>query len=421
MIRKLICLACFFCLYSSGFAQLRIEDCYRKSKENYPLIKQHALIEKTKEYNLSNANKGYLPQLNFSAKASYQSEVTKLPIDLSRLGLQGNIPSLKKDQYGATLDISQVLWDGGAIKTQKKTLRTTAEVEHKQLEASMYAINERINHLYFGILLTHAQKRQNQLLQEELQRNYDKVQTYVNHGLANEADLHAVKVELLKVKQTEVQIATTQESYMSILSKFIGEDVNTRTELVKPELLQEQDREIKRPELALFEAQKRNLETQKQQIKTGLMPKISLFATGGYGRPGLNMLESKFSAYYMGGIRLSWNIGNFYTQKNSLKKIETSLGQIESQKEAFLLNTQMDIDNKKSLIKRYAEQLKYDDEIILLRQSVKEASINKMANGTLSGVDLARDINAEQMAKQDKILHEMEMLLAVYNLKYVTN
>lgn len=151
------------------------------------------------------------------------------------------------------------------------------------------------------------------------------------------------------------------------------------------------------------------------------MPKISLFATGGYGRPGLNMLESKFSAYYMGGIRLSWNIGNFYTQKNSLKKIETSLGQIESQKEAFLLNTQMDIDNKKSLIKRYAEQLKYDDEIILLRQSVKEASINKMANGTLSGVDLARDINAEQMAKQDKILHEMEMLLAVYNLKYVTN
>ncbi len=157
-------------------------------------------------------------------------------------------------------------------------------------------------------------------MQEELQRNYDKVQTYVNHGLANEADLHAVKVELLKAKQTEVQIATTQESYMSILSKFIGEDVNTRTELVKPELLQEQDREIKRPELALFEAQKRNLETQKQQIKTGLMPKISLFATGGYGRPGLNMLESKFSAYYMGGIRLSWNIGNFYTQKKQFEE-----------------------------------------------------------------------------------------------------
>lgn len=151
------------------------------------------------------------------------------------------------------------------------------------------------------------------------------------------------------------------------------------------------------------------------------MPKFGFSVTGGYGKPGLNMLENDFSTYYIGGVKLSWNIGNFYTKKNNRSKIQTNISSVETQRETFLFNTSLDIAQKDNDITKYFEQLKYDDEIIALRNSVKQASEAKMANGTLSGTDLTRDINAEQMAIQDKILHETELLLAIYNIKFATN
>ena len=48
-------------------AQLQLSACQEKARANYPLIRQLALIEKTAEYNISNANKGYLPQLSVTA------------------------------------------------------------------------------------------------------------------------------------------------------------------------------------------------------------------------------------------------------------------------------------------------------------------------------------------------------------------
>lgn len=421
--KKKFSISCLLFLgWFTSFAQLTIENCYTKARANYPLIRQYDLIEKTKEYNLSNANKGYLPQVTFSAKATYQSDVTKLPIDFSQLGIQGvNVPTLSKDQYNASLDVNQIIWDGGAIKSQKEGLEASAEVNKKNVEVTIYAINERINQLYFGILLADAQIHQIQLLQDELMRNYNKIASYAQNGIANQADLDAVKVDILKAKQNEVQFTNTKKAYIDILSKLIGEELSENTEFVKPILVRPSTLTINRPELDLYDAQIQNLAIKDREITSGLMPKLGMFATSGYGKPGLNMLKDGFEAYYIAGIRLSWNIGNFYTQKNNRKSIQNSIHSIENQRETFLFNTNLDVTQKNNHIDNYFEQLKYDDEIIALRGSVKRASEAKMANGTISASDLTRDINAEQMAIQDRILHETELLLAIYNLKFATN
>ncbi len=409
--KRIILLSLISFGYLTGFTQVTIEDCYRKAQANYPLIKQYDLIEKTKEYNLSNANKGYLPQIMFSGKATYQSDVTQLPIDFSQMGIQGvNIPALSKDQYGATIDVNQTIWDGGAIESQKESTRTASEVEKKNNKVNIYSINERVNQLYFGILLADAQIRQNQLLQDDLKRNYDQVQSYVQNGIANQADLDAIKIEQLKAEQNKTRFVNTKKAYTEMLSKLIGEEINVNTKFVKPDAMRPSTRTINRPELDLFDAQIKNLETKNREIDAGLMPKLGLFATGGYGKPGLNMLENDFSAYYIVGAKISWNIGNFYTKKNRKRQVQNNIRLVETQRETFLFNTNLDIVQKDNNINSYLEQLKYDDEIIALRGSVKRASEAKIANGTLSGSDLTRDINAEQMAVQDKILHEMEQM-----------
>ena len=55
------------------------------AKENYPLIRQYELIDKTVEYSLSNVKKAYLPQFNLSAQATYQSAAADFPDELKRL------------------------------------------------------------------------------------------------------------------------------------------------------------------------------------------------------------------------------------------------------------------------------------------------------------------------------------------------
>ena len=408
--------------YAPCFAQLSIEACYEKARANYPLIKQYGLIEKTKEYNLSNAAKGYLPQVTFSAQATYQSDVTEIPINLDAIGLTGvEIPSVSQDQYKMELALSQTLWDGGAIRSERKTLRTQAEVDQRDMDVSMYAINERVNQLYFGVLLAEAQLEQNKVLQAELRRSCEQVSSYIKNGIAQQSDLDAIRVDLLKAKQTEAQFEHTKRAYREMLSRLIGEEIGEETRLVKPEAVRPLTKENNRPESGLYQAQIQNLEAQDSRITAGIMPKLGLFVTGGYGKPGLDMFEDNFKAYYLAGVRLSWNLGSLYTRKNDRRKIQTGIRSIETQRETFLFNTSLDVAQRNATIDKYIDQLKYDDEIIALRGSVKRASEAKMANGTLSGTDLTRDIHAEQSAIQDKILHEIELLMAIYNLRYAIN
>ena len=401
--------------------EITIEECYRKAQANYPLIKQYDLIEKSREYSVSNANKGYLPQISFSAKASYQSDVTKLPFNFSRLGISGvEIPTLSKDQYGATVDITQTIWDGGATRFRKDDIRMSAEVEKKNTEVALYKVNERVNQIFFGILLADAQIRQNKLYQEELERNYRQIESYIANGVGNQSDLDAVKINRLKAEQSRIQFVSTRKAYVEMLSRLVGEPIGDDVEFVKPAVLRAGG-EVNRLELQLYDSQIRHLQVKDKEIVSGLMPKFGLFFTGGYGKPGLNMLEDDFAAYYVAGVKLSWNMGNFYTRRNSKRQLRDNVRAVELQRETFLFNLDLDMTQKNNEIEKYVKQLRYDDEIIALRNSVKEASVAKVANGTLSGTDFMRDVNAEQLAVQDKIFHEIELLLAMYDLKYITN
>jgi outer membrane protein TolC len=417
---------CFFLMLtlfvvSSGFAQLSIEECYEKARANYPLIRQYGLIERAREYNLSNVSKAYLPQLQLSAKTTYQSEVTKIPVDFAKLGIPVEIPELSKDQYGATLEVNQTVWDGGVAGAKRNSIRAKSEADKKEVEVSLYAVRERVHQLFFGILLSDALAEQNRLFQEELQRNYDRIAACMQSGVANQSDLDAVKAEQLKAQQGLTQIIYNRKAFLEMLSSFIGEKLDNGVALQKPDIPFSLSKEIQRPELELFEAQFKSLDIAKKEISADLMPKIGLFLTGGYGKPGLNMLTDEFSAYYVGGVRLSWNFGSFYTRKNRLNLLETSRDAIRVQRETFLFNVALGRTGKENEIDRYRELLRSDDEIIALRHSVKRSSESKVENGTLNATDLMRDVTAEQLARQDKILHEIEMLQAIYHLKFIVN
>jgi Outer membrane protein len=406
------------CHFSIGYAQLTIESCQEKAKNNYPLVKQYGLIEQTKEYNLSNANKGYLPQFTLSGKATYQSEVTKIPVTIPGVTIKG----LNKDQYQSVLEMNQTIWDGGVIQSQKQLTKTGSEVEKQKNDVDLYTIKDRVNQLYFGILLFEEQLIQNSLLQKELTRNYNQIATYMDNGIANQADLDAIKVEQLNAVQRKTEIDSSRKAYRQMLSALIGEEITEGTTLIKPDTnLQLQSSTINRPELQWYEAQYNNLEIQKKLLNAKNMPKLGLFVQGGYSNPGLNMLKSEFSAYYVGGVRLSWNFGGFYTIKNDRKQIEASKSKLKTLEETFLFNTNLQITQQNSEIEKLSDLMKHDDEIITLRDNIKKSAEAKVENGTLSVTELLREINAGDQVRQTKTLHQIQLMMAIYNLKNTTN
>ena len=409
----------FISTHAPIYGQLSIEDCYKKAQANYPLVKQYGLIEQSREFNLSNANKGYLPQVSLSAKASYQSEVTKLPITLPNVVIKG----VNKDQYQSVVEVNQTIWDGGVIHNQKKITEASSTVDKQKLDVDMYAINERINQLFFGILLLDEQIKQNILLQDELKRNYSQITSYMTNGIANQADLDAVKVNQLNTAQRKVELEATRKAYREMLATMIGEPIMDNTFLTKPSIAESISlpETINRPELQLFEAQNNLFEIQKSIIDSKNLPKLGLFIQGGYSNPALNMLKSEFSPYYIAGARLSWNFGGLYTKKNEKKLLETSKQNIAVQKETFLFNTNLKMTQQNNEIDKMKQLMQDDDEIIRLRASIKKAAEIKVENGTLSVTELLREINSEDQAKQNKVLHEIQLLMSIYNYKNTTN
>jgi outer membrane protein TolC len=402
----------------SGFAQLRLDDCYAKARANYPLIRQYGLLEQTERYSLANIAKNYLPRLTLNGQASYQSDVTTLPIDLKSLGIPLDIPTVSNEQYKAAIDVNQMLWDGGLTRSQRDLAKAASEVEKRRVDVSMYAVEEKVCQLFFGILAMNERLKIFDLKEKDILSNKKTVESLLKNGTATQSDLDQINVALLQLEQARTEQSETKLAFCRTLSLFIHEDVQGGTVLVKPASGFTPGGSVFRPELELFDAQTALLAKQSGAISAKNTPVISLFAQGGYGRPGLNMLKDDFDFFAIGGLRLTWNFGNLYTQKNERNILQSNIKAVALQRETFLFNTKLQLTQEQSEIEKSRKLLLQDDKIITLRERVKQAGESKYKNGVYQMNELIRDINAEEEARQTKALHEIQYLLNVHNYRH---
>jgi outer membrane protein TolC len=300
-------------LYSQqgeAVSTLTLYECYQLAEQHYPLIKQRGFISATSAYTIENINKGYLPQVNINGQATYQSAVTEIPISLPG----AEIPALSKDQYKLYGEVSQVVYDGGALKYQKELQKADENIEQQKLSTELYQLKDRINQLFFGALYIEEQLKQNELVISDIQTGLNKMEAAVRNGtvLRSQADL--LKADLLKAKQRTTELQASLSAYRDMLGQFIGKQLSGETKLIKPApaIL---TREINRPELSTYRAENAKLDIQNKMLRSKVLPRLNLFFQGGLGRPALNMLSNDFEAYYIGGARLTWSISTLYTAK----------------------------------------------------------------------------------------------------------
>ena len=422
--KRIVLLCGCLLVWGSAGAQLTLDSCRLLARNHYPEIRRYDLVRQTEEYTLSNARREWLPQLSLSAQATWQTAVPAFPDALTGMLTQYGVgmPGMNKDQYKVQLEVTQTIWDGGSTRSARALTRAEAIANREQLESELYALNDRVNQIYFGCLLQDELIRQNALLQKELQVNIERIKAMMDNGVANQSDLESMEVELLNARQNEIELKASRTAYRQMLATFINKPLTDQVVLKTPESPERSlFTQINRPELRALDAKSEWIETQNKQVTAGLMPRIGAFVQGGYGRPGLNMLEDSFEPYYVAGVRLSWNLGKLYTLKNDRRKIEVSRRQIDVQRETFLFNTRLQLLRQNTEIKKMTDLMRADDDIIRLRTSIKQAAEVKLENGVISVTDLIREINAEDMARQTAAAHRVQRLMTIYNYMYTTN
>ncbi|MFT4521157.1 MAG: outer membrane protein TolC [Bacteroidia bacterium] len=392
-----------------------LDSCYQWARENYPLIKQLDLIDRSAAYSVNNAATGNLPQIGINAQATYQSDVTQFPIRLPNI----DVPSISKDQYKVYAEVYQPLSNFATVNTKKKELELQANIDQQKIEIDVYQLKDRVNQLFFGTILIESNIKQLLITLVNVDSAMSVLTAAMANGTATKTDQMLLQVEQLTLLQKMDELTSNKKAFIKMLSLLTGKNIQQSTTFILPKY-EPTPLSIERPELSLFKLQNQSLMLQSKQLNNRLLPTAGLFIQAGYGRPALNFLDNDPSAYYIGGLKVGWNISNLYSYHNSKSALQLMSQQLEYQEETFLLYTSLSQSQQDSEMAKYEKVLESDEEIIRLRESVLEAAKVQLANGLITTIDYVKMLNALRTAREQYGLHQIQLLQSQANLKTTT-
>lgn len=387
---------------------LSLDSAQQAARLNYPLLKQKQVLDNITRLQVQNIKTNYLPQVELNGQATYQSEVTQIPIKLPGI----TVPELSKDQYRATIDVKQLLYDGGATTHQRELQETQKLAEQQKVEVELYKLRQQVLQTYFNALLWDENIVAREKMMEEVKQKMERLKAGVDNGTVLASQVDILKAELLKTDQQLFEAQTGKRAAIQVLALLTGKDIPTTVQLQLPLSTTTTTEELQRPELQLYRYQTNVLQQQSKLTGTKGLPKVSAFAQGGYGRPGLNMLENKFDFYYMAGVRFNWTIWNWRYNRTERAVLQQQEQTIQAQSETFTLNTKMQLVQQSSEITNLQQAVEKDKEIVQLRTKVKEVSAAQLDNGVLTVHDYLTDLHAETQAVIAHKTHEIQWVYA---------
>lgn len=395
--------------------QLSLKESYNYALKNNPLRNQADWLKEKSDAEISILEKGKLPKLDVNAQATYQSDVVHFPGSLPNMSI---VPP-NKDQYRATVDVSQLIYKGGAIQAQTKLKEAELQTLQQQVEVGLYGLKYQVNQYYFNVLLKQEQAKLLELKKQQLQERLNEVKAAVKYGAALTSSEKILEAELLKLSQEQTQVDADRKKALEQLSQLLHLDVAKDLVLENPNLTVYKNEENLRPELKLFALQENQLTVSEAAIAKEVFPIVSGFAQAGYGNPGLNMLDNSFQDFYIVGIRLNWNIFDWGQNKQKKNIIRYNKEIVSTERENFLLQTVINEQAAYNDIIKYEGLLQKDDEIINLREEVLTSVTSQLKNGTIRSSEYIIELNNLFEAKIDKQLHEIQLSLSKANYNVI--
>ena len=412
MKRLIIFLIALTTLPSMAQQSITLDECYSLVTQNYPLAKQSELLEAQNKLEAAVISNAKLPQLSLDAQATYQSDVIEIPIPNS------GIEPLNKNQYRATLSVNQLIYNGGITEASLGVKTAQLKTKQKQVEVGIYNLKQQINQLYFSILLSQETGLLLKAKQTQLQAKLKEVTSGIKYGMLLPFSDKVLEAELLKINQQFQELESNKNSIIETLSSLISEPLDATTLFQNPIIEAQLQTEFTRPELELFQFKKDEIESSETLISKQNAPKLLGFATGGYGNPGLNMLDNSFQPFYTVGVKLHWNVFDWYTNNKQRESLAINKDIVDNETEIFKLNTTIELNKQQKDIEKMDAIITTDVAIINLRKEVLQTADSQLKNGVITSSAYITELTNLYEDENTMLKHIIQLQLskANYNL-----
>jgi len=414
MIKKILLITAWvscFTLASGQDGSVTLDYCLSQAEANHPLFDQYELLASSSGLKIKNLNKNYLPEMNINGDAHYQSDVTEVPTVIAAFAPE----PLDKDQYKISLDVSEIIYDGGLTKRNKDVEYIDNEINQQNVGIDLYRLKDKVIASYFNIISLQEGRELLKVTRQNLESRLKEVESGVKNGVVLSSNAEIIKAELLKLDQREIEIEAGISSGYKVLSILTGDTILYGTQLqwgapVIESYLPGYDR----PEYTLFSLQQQKAESMKKLASSRLMPKLMAYGQAGYGRPGFNMLLNEFSDYYIIGAKLSWNFYNWNKTRNEKSILDLNKGIIESNRKSFDQNLATDLERRMAEIVKIETLLPKDEEIVSLRAGIVQTYASQLQNGVITATEYITELHAETEARLNLKIHQVQLVRAKY-------
>ena len=401
-------------LYSQK--KLTLRECYDMAISADALSGEKASYSAISKLKDNNLTKGWLPTLDANGSFVYNSSVVDIGSELGSLpipGIGNAIKPLPHEQYKITLDINQVIYDGGAIKSARAAEQADLSVNEKQTDTDLYKIRGQINSYYFNILLLSRQKELFKNFLELIEKRISSMQSAVINGVVLKSDIDVLTSEKIKIKQQITENDIRKISLLKILSSLTGTEIDTSMVFLLPPEITQPANELSRPELLMFDLRKEQLTAGIKLSESKRMPKAFGFATLGYGNPpGSNFFRNEFAPYYILGAGIKWNIFDWNKVKNEKQIVSVQQRIIEDRKKDLTDNLNWLLESKASELNSLKELIESDSELITLRKRITATAESQYENGIITATEFLNEMNSEREAMINYEIHKINLVLA---------
>ena len=400
-----------FQVHAQQKEELTLEQLQALAKDNYPLLKQKQMYADIGSNKVKQLSANFLPQINVTGQATYQSEVT----EFSFPGAGSAGFKQKPDQYSLGLELKENIFDYGAVKTQKQIERESSEIQSQQVDVEYLKLKDKINQLYGNVCLQQENKKIMLLRMNELDAKRKKIQSAVDNGAALQSSFLVLESEYLTTQQKMEEINSNLNAWYKTLSIITNKTLDTtvRFSYVKKDIALQSI--VIRPEYRLYDLQSNSLKLKESMVFKNNLPKVFVFGRGYYGRPGYNFLNNEFRPYGIVGAGLSWNLTAYYTSAKETKNIRINNDIVANQKKIFDLNLQSTLVQQQEEIIKLEKMIIMDVKIVNAKTEIRKASSSQLDNGVITTSDYIVDLNAENQAQFNLKLHEIQLLMSKQN------
>ena len=404
-------------VFTPAFGQqgdtLTLFECHEKVIQAEPRFRQLALLEIQSDLKTKNIDINWLPSLDINGSYTWQSEVVELADAIPIPGI--SVPEMPQYNYKIPLDLKQNVYDGGVTRSRKELERTTYEASRQQVEVELNMLKERVNDVFFYLLILQQQEWTVQIMMNELKDKRRVVESGVVNGVLMESDLDVMNAEILKADQRLTEITISRKTAVEMLERMINQDIKVETIFQVPEVEFRPDVELKRPEYQLFDLQMINLDASKDLVKTQRKPKLFVFGTFGMGNPAFNFLRDELRGYYIVGAGMHWNIWDWNKTNREKEVLNIQQDILQTTKESFDKNLQIKLEDQAASIEKLAEAIVKDEQIVALREKISGSSSSRLKNGVITSSDYVTDLNAETISRITMETHKIQLIQSRIN------